>query len=67
MNRAALIAAAAVALLVAGCVACAWIEGAPLVPADAGRADGGRLGVLFLVLLVAAFAVYLGALALAAP
>ena len=51
MNRAALIAAAAVALLVAGCVACAWIEGAPLVPADAGRADGGRLGVLFLVLL----------------
>ena len=64
MSRAALLAAAAVALLVAGCVACAWIEGAPLVPADAGRADGGRLGVVFLALLVAAFAVYLGALAL---
>src|SRR6186713_797013 len=64
MSRAALLAAAAVALLVAGCVACAWIEGAPLVPADAGRADGGRLGVVFLALLVAAFAVYRGALAL---
>ena len=32
---------------------------APIVPADAGRADGGRLGALFLVLLVAAFASYL--------
>jgi len=53
-----------VALLVAGCVALAWIEGAPLVPADAGRAGGGRLGVVFLVFLVAAFAVYLAALAL---
>ena len=48
----------------AGCVACAWIERAPIVPADAGRADGGRLGVLFLALLVAAFAAYLGALLL---
>ena len=28
----------AIALLVAGCVACAWIAGAPLVPSDAGRA-----------------------------
>ena len=64
MSRAALLAAAAVALLVAGCVACAWIEGAPLVPADAGRADGGRLGVVFLALLVAAFAAYLVGLAL---
>jgi glycosyl transferase family 87 len=64
MSRAALSAAAAVALLVAGCVACAWVEGAPLVPADAGRAGGGRLGVVFLALLVAAFAVYLVALAL---
>jgi len=64
MNRAALLAAAAVALLVAGCVACAWVEGAPLVPADAGRAGGGRLGVVFLALLVAAFVVYLAALAL---
>ncbi len=64
MSRAALLAAAAVALLVAGCVASAWIEGAPLVPADAGRAGGGRLGAVFLALLVAAFAVYLVALAL---
>jgi len=63
MARAALLAAAAVALLVAGCVACAWIEGAPLVPADAGRAGGGRLGVVFLALLAAAFVVYLAALA----
>lgn len=64
VSRAALFAAAAVALLVAGCVAVAWVDGAPLVPADAGRADGGRLGVVFLALLVAAFAVYLVALAL---
>ena len=64
MSRAALLAAAAVALLVAGCVASAWIEGAPLVPADAGRAVGGRLGVVFLALLAAAFASYLVALAL---
>lgn len=48
----------------AGCVACAWIEGAPLVPADAGRAAGGRLGGFFLALLVAAFAFYLVALLL---
>lgn len=65
MSRAAPIAAAAVALLVAGCVAAAWVEGAPLVPADAGRADGGRLGILFLALLVGAFAAYLTALRLA--
>ena len=64
MSRAALLAAAAVALLVAGCVGLAWVEGAPLVPADAGRAGGGRLGVVFLALLVAAFAAYLVALAL---
>ena len=64
MNRAALLAAAAVALLVAGCVACAWIEGAPIVPADAGRADGGQLGIVFLALLAAAFAAYLVGLAL---
>jgi hypothetical protein len=62
--RGALLAAGAVALLVAGCVACAWVEGAPLVPAAAGRADGGSLGALFLAFLVAAFAVYLGALVL---
>jgi hypothetical protein len=51
-----------VALLVAGCVACAWIEGAPLVPADGGRADGGSLGSIFLGLLVLAFAAYLAGL-----
>ncbi|MDQ3065785.1 MAG: glycosyltransferase 87 family protein [Actinomycetota bacterium] len=62
MNRAALLAAIAVALLVAGCVAVAWIEGAPLVPADAGRAAGGSLGAVFLALLLAAFGAYLGAL-----
>jgi uncharacterized SAM-binding protein YcdF (DUF218 family) len=59
-----LLAAAAVALLVAGCVACAWVERAPLVPEDAGRADGGSLGRVFLGLLVAAFLSYLAALAL---
>ncbi|HUQ22718.1 MAG TPA: glycosyltransferase 87 family protein [Gaiellaceae bacterium] len=59
MSRAALLAAAAVALLVAGCVACAWIEGAPIVPGDAGRAGGGRLGAAFLALLLAAFVAYL--------
>ena len=54
-----------VGLLVAACVACAWVEGAPLVPDDAGRADdGNRLGAVFLAFLVAAFATYLGALAL---
>jgi uncharacterized SAM-binding protein YcdF (DUF218 family) len=52
-------------VLVAGCVACAWVERAPIVPANAGRAGGGRLGILFLALLVAAFASYLGALLLA--
>lgn len=65
MNRAALLAAAAVALLVAGCVAVAWIDGAPLVPADAGRAEGGELGIAFLGLLAGAFLAYLGALRLA--
>ena len=44
LSRATLIAAGAVAAFVSGCVACAWVEGAPLVPADAGRADGGSLG-----------------------
>ncbi len=51
-------------MLVAGCVACAWVEGAPLVPADGGRADGGSLGGLFLALFALAFIAYLGALAL---
>jgi hypothetical protein len=60
--RGSLLAAGAVALLVAACVAVAWIEGAPIVPADAGRAGGGMLGLVFLGLLAAAFAGYLGAL-----
>jgi hypothetical protein len=38
------------------------IEGAPLVPADGGRADGGSLGSIFLGLLVLAFAAYLAGL-----
>ena len=40
------------------------MEGAPIVPADAGRADGGSLGVVFLTLLATAFAAYLVGLAL---
>lgn len=64
MGRAALLAAGVVALLVGGLAAVARVAGAPLVPADAGRAGGGSLGPLFLVLLAAAFAAYLGALAL---
>jgi alpha-1,6-mannosyltransferase len=63
--RGSLLAAGAVALLVAAGVASAWIERAPLVPADAGRAGGGRLGPVFLAFLAAAFAAYLGALLLA--
>jgi alpha-1,6-mannosyltransferase len=62
--RGSLLAAGAVAILVSACVACAWLEGAPLVPDDAGRAGGGRLGVVLLVLLAAAFAAYLVALLL---
>jgi alpha-1,6-mannosyltransferase len=45
-------------------VACAWIDGAPLSPEDAGRADGGSLGWLFLACLALGFAVYLAALLL---
>ncbi|MGH3072935.1 MAG: glycosyltransferase 87 family protein, partial [Gaiellaceae bacterium] len=63
-TRAPLVAAGMVALLVAGCIACAWVEGAPLTPADAGRAGGGSLGWLFLACLVLGFAVYVGALLL---
>ena len=61
--RGSLLAAGAVAVLVAACVACAWIERAPIVPANAGRASGGTLGIVFLGLLAAAFLVYLSALA----
>jgi alpha-1,6-mannosyltransferase len=63
-GRVALVAAGVIALLVAGCVATAWVERAPIVPADAGRADGGRLGIVFLALLVAAFVCYLASLLL---
>lgn len=64
MPRLPLAAAGLVALLVTGCVLVAWVEGAPLVPADAGRADGGGLGWVFLALLASAFAAYLAGLAL---
>ena len=52
-------------LLVAGCSACAWIAGAPLVPSDAGRAGSpGAATRVFLALLAAAFLAYLVALLL---
>jgi len=55
-----------VLLLLGCCVIAAWVEGAPLVPGDAGRAgrDGGTVAWLFLVCLAGAFAAYLGAIAL---
>jgi len=50
---------------VGGCVAAAWAEGAPLVPAAAGRAgDGGGWTIVFLLCLVAGFGAYLLALKL---
>jgi hypothetical protein len=46
-------------VFVAGCVACAWVAGAPLVPDDAGRAgDAGSATRIFLALLVLAFLAY---------
>ena len=53
-------------LLLGCCVAAAWVGGAPLAPADAGRAgaEGGRWAWVFLGSLAAAFAAYLGAVAL---
>ena len=45
-------------------MASAWIDGAPLSPADGGRADGGSLGWLFLVCLALGFVAYLGGLVL---
>ena len=51
-------------MLVAGCVACAWVDGAPLVPAHGGLAGGGSLGALFLALLAVAFVAYLAAVLL---
>jgi hypothetical protein len=55
-----------VLLLLGCCVAAAWADGAPLVPADAGRAGsgGGGWAWVFLAALAAAFAAYLGAAAL---
>ncbi|MGI9112793.1 MAG: glycosyltransferase 87 family protein [Gaiellaceae bacterium] len=51
-------------VLLAGCVAAAWLGGPPLVPSDAGRADGRDHGVwVFLGCLAGAFVLYLGALA----
>jgi hypothetical protein len=59
------VAGGAIALLVAGCIACAWVAGAPLVPHDAGRAgSAGAATRIFLGLLAAAFLAYLGALLL---
>lgn len=51
-------------VLLAGCVLAAWVEGAPLVPSDAGRAGDGRGAWVwfFLACLAGAFALYLGAL-----
>ena len=59
-GRAALAAAALTFVLVAVGVACAWIGGAPVAPADAGRA-GIRDGwsIVFLAALAGAFAAYL--------
>ncbi len=53
-------------VLLAGCVVAAWLAGAPLVPADAGRAgeDGETWVGVFLACLAGAFAVYLIALML---
>ena len=50
--------------LVGGCVAAAWLEGAPLVPSDAGRGggDGDSWARVFLVCLAGAFGLYLVAL-----
>ena len=54
-------------VLLAGCVAAAWLAGAPLVPADAGRAgEDGAPGGSSSRCLAGAFAVYLVALC-AAP
>lgn len=49
----------------AGCVAVAWLPRSPLEPVGGGLAHGeGRLGLLFVVLLAAAFAAYIVGLAL---
>jgi len=48
---------------VAACAVVAWLPDTPLVPTHGGRAHGqGELGVLFVALLAAAFACYLGGL-----
>jgi Glycosyltransferase family 87 len=63
VRAAALAAAAATAGLVAGGSALAWRDGSPLVPREGGLAEQGT-SLVFLVLLVAAFASYLVGLAL---
>jgi hypothetical protein len=48
---------------VAACAVCAWLPNTPLVPTHGGRAHGHEdLGLLFIALLAAAFACYLGGL-----
>ena len=60
----ALVPASLALVLLAGCVAAAWLGGPPLVPSDAGRAGGRDDWVwVFLGCLVGAFALYLAALA----
>ena len=51
-------------MLLGGCVAAAWLERAPLVPADAGRGGGDGSGWVwaFFGCLAGAFALYLAAL-----
>jgi hypothetical protein len=56
-------AGAAVLALVGACVAFAWVDGSPLVPAAGGRLAGDRAwGAAFLGCLAAAFLAYLGGL-----
>lgn len=61
-RRAAVAAGAAVFALVTSACALAWRPGSPLVPRDGGNVSGTE--PLFLLLLAAAFAAYLGALLL---
>lgn len=59
-------AAAAVLLLLSGCVAVAWPDASPLVPRNGGHPGGDEgWAVAFLGLLAAAYAAYAGALWLA--
>ncbi len=62
-NNAALVGGAGVLALVAACAAVAWRAASPVVPRHSGLLDG-RHAWLFLLLLAAAFAVYLAGLCL---